>query len=206
MRIIQLQVGPLAVFCYIAYGETDHRGFVIDPGSSPRSILSVIRENEVTVDWIINTHCHMDHTAGNAFIKKKTGAKIVIHELDAGCLRTLPGALFSPFLKGRISPHADRVIHDGDTVTAGVTSLKVIETPGHTPGGISLYGEGNLFTGDTLFTEGIGRTDLKGGSFGDIMHSIQEKIFKLPPETVIWPGHNYGARCSDTVASIKGMF
>lgn len=200
MLIEQIQVGTMAVFCYLVYDEKTNKGILVDPGADPGVIFDKIRMHGLSVEYIVNTHGHADHTAGNFHIKKATDAKILIHADDGRYLRSPGNRIFSRLLGGRISPVPDAYIKEGDIISCGSLELLVMETPGHTPGGITLYSNGNLFTGDTLFTEGTGRTDLKGGSEEALLHSIREKILRYPPETVIWPGHNYGRFPVTTVA------
>lgn len=135
-------------------------------------------------------------------MKKKTGAKIVIHEADAGMLTSTPAMILAMF-RAKASPAADILVRDGDTIEAGRVKLKVLHTPGHTPGGISLYTDGFVFTGDTLFVEAVGRTDLPGGSWKILEQSIRERLYTLPDDTVVLPGHNYGRMPTSTIGSEK---
>jgi len=155
------------------------------------------------VTHIINTHCHADHIAGNAAVKAATHANICIHTDDAGRLGAMTNSVMARMFGGRGSPKADVRLNDGELIAIGSTELEVIHTPGHTPGGICLYHDGHLFTGDTLFVGGIGRTDLPGGSLDQLIASIKKKIYTLPDSTIIWPGHDYGSRPSSTVAHEK---
>ena len=107
---------------------------------------------------------------------------------------------------GKGSPRPFMTLHDKDIITIGTITLKVIHTPGHTEGCICLYTPGHVFTGDTLFTEGMGRTDLPGGSHREIMHSIKQKILTLPDNTIVWPGHHYGRFPKSTVKEQKGFY
>lgn len=131
-----------------------------------------------------------------------TGAQLLIHEADMDQLTGITNRLMARFNKGSASPKPMRTLHDGDIITFGKEQLKVIHTPGHTPGSICLYTPGHIFTGDTLFTEGMGRTDLPGGSYKQIMESIY-RILSLPDDTIIWPGHHYGRFPKSTVAQQK---
>jgi len=140
----------------------------------------------------------VDHIMGNAEMKAKTGAPIVIHEADAPWLGQDSNAMFRMF-GGRPSPPADETVRDGDLIRVGDLSLEVIHTPGHSPGGICLRIPGAVFTGDTLFVGGVGRTDLPGGSWKTLLRSIQERLFVLPADTVVYPGHHYGAARVSTI-------
>jgi len=198
MLIEQMLVGPMAVFSYIVGCEHEKEGLIIDPGGSESRILARAHELGLTIRYVINTHGHADHTCGNRKILSETGAELVVHEADADeILRGLNRA-FTMFMGKRPSPKAHRLVTDGDLLSVGKTGLNIIHTPGHSPGSICLYGEGNLFTGDTLFVGAVGRTDLKGGSFETLLDSLR-KLFTLAPETRVWPGHNYGDAAVSTL-------
>ena len=175
----------------------------IDPAFDTRRILAEVNEDGYKVTHIINTHCHSDHTAGNAAMMAATGAKLLIHELDAGRLNMRLNRLFSRLLGGKGSPKPDILLKDGDVIEIGNTTLKVIHTPGHTLGSICLYTDGHVFTGDTLFVGAVGRTDLPGGSAKRLLKSIHERIYSLPEKTTVWPGHDYGPFPKSTVEDEK---
>ncbi|MBW2431390.1 MAG: MBL fold metallo-hydrolase [Deltaproteobacteria bacterium] len=181
MIIKQLEVGYMDNFCYIVGCEATRKALVIDPGSDVERILSVAEKENLEIVNIVNTHTHGDHTAGNAKLKTLTGAKIILHALDADGY-----------------PEADILITDEETFQLGEITFDVIHTPGHTPGGICLYAQGNLFTGDTLFVGDSGRTDLRGGDRPTLGKSIR-RLMKLPDDAIIWPGHNYGPTPSSTI-------
>jgi glyoxylase-like metal-dependent hydrolase (beta-lactamase superfamily II) len=181
MIIRQLEVGYMDNFCYIVGCENTKKATVIDPGPDVEQIMSAAREEGLDIATIVNTHAHGDHTAGNAKLKALTGAKIVIHELDAGGY-----------------PEADVLLSDEKTLQVGEVVFDVIHTPGHTPGGICLFADGNLFTGDTLFVGDSGRTDLAGGDRATLGKSIR-RLMKLPDTTVVWPGHDYGPTPFSTI-------
>ena len=182
MIIKQLKMGIMDNFCYLIGCEKSRKAMVIDPGTDSARIVSQAQNEGFEIETILNTHAHGDHTAGNAELKKLTGARIVIHELDAGGY-----------------PDADVNLSAEKTLELGEISFDVIHTPGHTPGGICLYAEGNLFTGDTLFVGDSGRTDLAGGHRPTLGASIR-RLMELPDETVVWPGHDYGPTPSSTLA------
>ena len=181
MIIKQLEVGFMDNFCYIIGCEDTRQAMVIDPGSDAERILSAADKEDLKIVNIVNTHGHGDHTAGNARLKSLTGAEIIIHALDADGY-----------------PEADILIIDEDIWQLGEITFDIIHTPGHTPGGICLYAQGNLFTGDTLFVGDSGRTDLTGGHRPTLGKSIR-RLMKLPDDTNIWPGHDYGPTPSSTI-------
>jgi len=202
MLVEQMLVGPMAVFSYIVGCEKKKEGLIIDPAGSENKILSRADDMGLTIRYVVNTHGHADHTCGNRAILSKTGANLVVHQEDANEIVRGLNRAFSMVMGKRPSPEAQKLVTDGDFIRIGQTGLKVIHTPGHTPGSICLYGEGNLFTGDTLFVGAVGRTDLKGGSFDVLLDSLK-KLLSLPPETRVWPGHDYGDAPVSTLAREK---
>lgn len=198
MVIKQIQVGHMAVFAYIVGDEESGEGLVIDPAADTDRILSEATAAGLTIKYIVNTHAHVDHTSGNADMKEKTGAELIIHRDDADMLLSTPPMMLRMF-GGKASPPADRTVEDGDRITVGSVELEVIHTPGHSPGGMALYTPGYVFTGDTLFVEGLGRTDLPGASWDAMYASITKRILTLPGDTVVLPGHNYGRTPTSTI-------
>jgi hydroxyacylglutathione hydrolase len=184
-----LPVGPIMANCYIVGCKETHEASVIDPGDEAEKILLKLAELNLKVKYIINTHGHFDHVGANRKMKEATGADILIHNLDAPMLGSLVQAAASFGLKSENSPPPDKTVDDGDIITFGKISLKVIHTPGHSPGGISLYTPGVLFVGDTLFQGSIGRTDLPGGNFNTLKSSIQNKLFPLDDNCRVFTGH-----------------
>jgi glyoxylase-like metal-dependent hydrolase (beta-lactamase superfamily II) len=199
VEIEQMKVGYMDVFAYLVWCPRTKEALVIDPGGDEALILERIKEKGLTLKYIVNTHGHGDHTDGNMKLKAFSGAKIVMHVEDDKMFNSPMGQEMSRPFGFTPSPDADILVNDGDEILIGDFSLKVIHTPGHSPGGICLYGEGNLFTGDTLFVGGIGRTDLPGASTSQFMKSIKEKLLTLPGETIVWPGHDYGMAPSSTI-------
>jgi hydroxyacylglutathione hydrolase len=181
MIIKQLDIGFMDNFCYIVGCEKTRKALVIDPGHDVDQIVSATEKQGLEIETIVNTHAHGDHTAGNAELKSLTGAKIIIHALDASGY-----------------PTADVLLKDENTLQLGGITFDVIHTPGHTPGGICLHAQGNLFTGDTLFVGDSGRTDLPGGDRPTLGKSIR-RLMQLPDDTVIWPGHDYGPTPTSTI-------
>ena len=182
-------VGPLDTNCYLVYCQETLECAVIDPGAEAERIFPLIVEFELKPVVILNTHGHIDHIGANRDVKDKFDVPLCIHSLDSPLLEKIQEFELSFFLGAKESPPADRVLTDGETIQFGKCSLRVVHTPGHTPGSVSLLGDGILFSGDTLFFGGVGRTDLPGGSTRDLEKSIKEKILTLPPDTVVLPGH-----------------
>lgn len=203
MDIQQIKLSRMETFCYLIADETAKECALIDPAFDIDKILKRVRRSGYTVVYVINTHGHADHCAGNAAMIKATGARLMIHEKDAGRLKAIIGSALSVALGGRRSPEPDVLLKDRDVIAIGDISLTVLHTPGHTPGSICLYTPGHVFTGDTLFVGGVGRTDLPGGSHRYLVSSIRSRIATLPGDTVVWPGHDYGDTPSSTVAREK---
>ena len=200
MIVKQIKLSKMDTFCYLVGDKNTKTCALIDPAFDTQRVLKIAGEMGFTVTHVINTHCHSDHTAGNRAIVAATGARLLIHAVDAERLNTIVNSAFSRVLGGRSSPTPDVLLKDQDVITIGASRLKTIHTPGHTPGGICLYAEGHVFTGDSLFVEAVGRTDLPGGSSVQLLRSIKEKIYTLPGSTIVWPGHDYGPTPSSTVA------
>ena len=198
MILKQFEVSGMAVFAYLLGEEGGGLGLVIDPADDADRILAAADENRVKIQYILNTHGHVDHVMGNEEMKQRTGAQILIHEMDAASLTKIPRAMLAMF-GGRPSPPADRTLKDEEVIQVGSLALKVLHTPGHSPGGICIHVDGMVFTGDTLFVGGVGRTDLPGGSSPLMLRSIQTKLLTLPDETIVLPGHNYGAAPTSTI-------
>jgi len=202
MFIQQMQVGHMAVFAYLVGDPVTGDALVIDPADNTKGILDVAGKNNLRINYIVNTHGHVDHIGGNADMQKLTGAKIIIHEDDAVMLTSTPASMLRMFGASQ-SPPPDILVKDGQTISVGNVNLKVIHTPGHSPGGMCLYTPGYVFTGDTLFVEAIGRTDLPGGSWPTMLNAIKTRLFTLPDDTKVLPGHNYGRMPTSTIGHEK---
>ncbi len=192
MKVEQQMVGMMGVCCYILSCEQTSKAAIVDPGGDEQRLLELVQASNLEVEYIIATHGHPDHVCGNRRIKEATGAAIVMHEADDDFFSQDQVKNYFSMLGFEASPPTDMRVKDGDSISFGEVSLKVIHTPGHTPGGMCLYNKPDLITGDTLFVGGIGRTDFPGGSHHELISSIQQKLLKLPPETIVWPGHGYG--------------
>ncbi len=192
MMLEQLTVGVMGVCCYVLGCPETRQAVVIDPGGDEDRILAVLERHGLTLRYICNTHGHPDHVCGNQALKDKTGARIAMHEADAEFFARPEIDQFFSALGLPSSPPADVRLADGDTIEAGSLKLAVIHTPGHTPGGVCFHTPGHCFTGDTLFVGGVGRTDFPGGDTATLRASIQNRLFPLPDDTVVWPGHGYG--------------
>ena len=184
-------VGPLAVNCYIAGSEITREAAVIDPGGDAGKIIEGLQKNNLKLKYIILTHAHFDHAGAAAELQEETGAQVMVHENDAILLKNTDAqaALFG--MQTARPPKPDYFLKGGDRIKISDVEMEVIETPGHTPGGISLYVKDAeaVFTGDTLFWGSIGRTDLPGGDFNTIIHSLKDKLGRLPDDTKVYPGH-----------------
>jgi glyoxylase-like metal-dependent hydrolase (beta-lactamase superfamily II) len=199
MVVEQYEVGNFGIFCYLIGDEESQEGLFIDPADDAQKLLAEAGSHGLTkIRYIVNTHSHVDHIMGNAEMAKKTGAKIIIHQKDASALVRTPSDLLEMF-GAAPSPPADIMVKEGDVIQVGSVNLKVLHTPGHSPGGISLYLDGMVFTGDTLFVGSVGRTDFPGSSWEVLEASIRQKLYVLPGETVVFPGHNYGSAPTTTI-------
>ncbi len=174
--------------CYIVGSKATGEGMVIDPADEAEKILSSVKGLELEIRLIVLTHGHPDHVGALKMIKDATGAEVLIHADDAESLPKQPlNFVFGPGYPP--PPPPDRLLEEGDSIDIGDRHFSVIHTPGHTPGGICLLGQGTLFSGDTLFNYGIGRYDLPGGDHDQLMNSLHTKIMALPDETIVYPGH-----------------
>ena len=194
MKITCFTVGPLECNCYIVADEAARECAVIDPGGDADLIIRQCESASLTPRFIINTHAHADHIGANAELKERfPDAKLCIGRADAAQLADPVRNLCAMIgLSGKM-PAPDVLLEEGSTIEFGSCLLTVIETPGHTPGSVSLIAEDEgraaVFCGDLIFAGGVGRTDFPGGSFSTLRRSIQEKILKLPEETLLLPGH-----------------
>jgi hydroxyacylglutathione hydrolase len=190
MIVYTFQLGPMQANCYILECEKTRSAIVIDPGDEADVILDIISDRKLKLEFIINTHGHIDHISANNELKKKTSAKLCIHRLDADLIVD-PQKNLSSFIGKPISSlPPDRILEDGDIIESGTIKLKVIHTPGHSPGGICLLADDAIFTGDLLFAGGIGRYDFPGSSYDQIMESLK-KVIELGDDLIVYPGHGF---------------
>lgn len=184
-----MPVGQMGANCYIIGCEQTKEGAVIDPGEEGRRIVAKAKELGLNIKSIILTHGHIDHIMAVDAVKEATGAQILIHREDAPML--VDGKKNMSYFMGSLKNYsaADVLLKDGDTIKVGNLELKVLHTPGHTPGGICLVVEGKIISGDTLFEGSVGRSDFPGGSHDTLIASIKNKLMAYPDETKVYPGH-----------------
>jgi len=181
LRIIP--VGDLRVNCYIVADEISKEALVIDPGAQPSRILPIIERQKLQVNYIINTHGHYDHVGANVPVHRFTGSPVLMHPAD------IPVMDMMKHFAETEPTRPDQELTDGQILNIGTLQFTVIHTPGHSPGGVSLAGEGVVFTGDTLFAGDVGRYDLLGSSKEALKNSLQ-RLMELPSETIVYPGHD----------------
>ncbi len=191
LMIRGIVVGVFQENCWVVGSRRTGEAICIDPGDQPDEILALAKDMGVTIKYIANSHAHVDHILGVAGVHAATGAKFLLHQDDLDLLRNgWKGAAERFGIDvGQGPPDPDMFVHDGDKVEVDGLQLTAITTPGHTPGSVSYYSEGMLFSGDTLFRGSIGRTDLPGGDMVQEMTSICDRLLVLPDETLVLPGH-----------------
>jgi hydroxyacylglutathione hydrolase len=190
MILQMLTVGPFGSNCYIVGSEKTKEGIIVDPGADAEAIIQAVQKLELKITMIIVTHAHADHMGALNEVKKALKAPYALHAEDAAALPEV--GKYLPMILGIKMdplPAPDKLLNEGDIIKVGEYSFKVLHTPGHSPGGISLAGNGVVFSGDTLFNFGIGRTDFPGCSYDELMKSIGTKLMALPDKTIVLSGH-----------------
>ncbi|MEG0829006.1 MAG: MBL fold metallo-hydrolase [Anaerovoracaceae bacterium] len=191
MKITNLPSGPLAVNTYLVVDETTNKGFIVDPGGHNTKLTQMVNSENIDIEYIILTHGHGDHTGGvkqhmqdfpNAKLAASIEEKAMLADADMN-MSTMVFSVPITFVE------ADLWVKNGDTLKIGNMELKFIHTPGHSPGGMCILVDNVLFSGDTLFCQSVGRTDFPGCSFDDLKESIHKKLFVLPDDTKVFPGH-----------------
>jgi len=187
-KIHPLVVGQLQTNCYVITSRSE--GIIVDPGDEPERILRFIKDIDATPTRIVATHTHFDHVLSVDGIRKATKAPFLIHRDDLPMLESMQSRVRQIMgFEVPAPPKVDGYLKDGDVVRVGDETIRVLHTPGHSPGSISLVGDGYVLTGDALFNQSIGRTDLPGGDLETLIHSIRERLFKLDDDTIVYPGH-----------------
>jgi len=187
--IHQLSVGPLQVNCFLVACQKTREAMVVDPGEDADRILSLAGIEGLTINVVVNTHGHFDHIGANQQVVTATGATLMLHASDLSLLQNARHHAQVYGLTVTQSPDPDRLIDQGDTFMVGEHEFKVLHVPGHSPGSICLLGDGHLFVGDVLFAGSIGRTDLPGGDFDLLVSGVRKRLFCLPDDTIVHPGH-----------------
>jgi hydroxyacylglutathione hydrolase len=192
MQLRTLTVGPVSCKCSIVACPATGLAAIVDPGGHPEEILAEVAAMGVHVQLLLHTHAHFDHILATAKVAAATGAQIVLHKRERMLYENLPaqGRAFGFFAP--TPPEVSRWLEGGESIAIGELTVQVIHTPGHTPGSVGYYFASPsplLLAGDTLFADSVGRTDLPGGSFDELQRSIREKLYTLPGETRVIPGH-----------------
>ena len=188
MFIKNLVVGPLQVNCFILADEISKEALVVDPGDEPDRIIELLKSNNLTVKYIICTHGHFDHVGAVTELKQQTGAKVLIHEEELEIYNAAKDmAAFWGYDLDSL-PEPDVLLQDGADITVGNLRFKALHTPGHSPGGMCIYGEEIIITGDTVFAGSVGRTDFYGVDINKLKASFK-KLMSLPENTKVLPGH-----------------
>jgi hydroxyacylglutathione hydrolase len=194
MKIQTLTVGPVGCNCNIVACPETGEAVIIDPGGNPERILAAVKAMGVHVKLLLHTHGHFDHILATGEVAKEVGGAILLHRNDRELYDLLPEQCRYFGFRAMRPPTPTRLLHGGESLPIGKLTAQVLHTPGHTPGSVGYYfgpEESVLFSGDTLFSKSIGRTDLEGGSLEDLVTSIQTKLYTLPVDTRVIPGHGF---------------
>jgi len=182
-------VGALETNCYLVSCKETQECAIVDPAAEADKIFILIARKELKPVVILNTHGHIDHIGANRDMKERFDVPLRIHSLDGHMLGNEQQSELDFFLQAKISPPADSFFKDGEKIKIGKSFLRVVHTPGHSPGSVSFIGDGFVLSGDTLFCGGVGRTDLPGGNWEEMENSLKNKILTLPAEMIVLPGH-----------------
>ncbi len=189
MKFTRIPLGVYQANCYIVWDEETKKTAIIDPGGDYKVLKQMIEKKDLDIEYVVLTHAHADHIGAVGDLKNDYNVKVLVHDEDYDMLRNKRINHSDVMGNKVIELKADRKLYDGDEIIIGNTKLNVIHTPGHSKGSICLKADKVLFTGDTLFAGSIGRTDLEGGSYTEIIKSIKNKLTVLPHDTIVYPGH-----------------
>ena len=188
MIIERLVVGPIEANCYLVADEASKEGMIIDPGADAPVILKRILQLGLKIKYIVLTHSHFDHVSAAGAVKKATGATLAAHEADVKSLNDGLLARLAGIVSEKVPP-PDVLLKGWETLSIGKLDFTVLHVPGHSPGGIALYGADAIFSGDSLFEMSIGRTDLPGGSYDQLIDSLNCRLLVLDDDIKVYPGH-----------------
>jgi len=189
MLIETVPVGPLQVNCYLVGCPETRQALVVDPGDEGERLLQLLKSLDLQLKLVVNTHAHFDHVGGNAVLAAQPGVELLLHPDDLPLLGRATAQAAAYGLQTTPSPQPTRLVKEGDRIECGSLGFDVLHLPGHSPGGICLFGHGHLFAGDVLFAGSVGRTDLPGGDHQLLISGIRKKLLPLPGTTVVHPGH-----------------
>ncbi len=191
MFIETIVVGPLQENCYVVACEETKEAVIIDPGAEAERIYAVVSSHDFSLMSVLNTHGHADHVGAVAEIVERTGVPFLMHQDDMFLIEGFDMDPIRAFLQAKTPPRPDRFLHDHETLSIGLLSITVEHTPGHTPGGVCFLIDGVIFSGDTLFANSIGRTDLPGGNQQQLLTSIRERLFSHDDAVTVYSGHGH---------------
>jgi len=189
MIIKTLVIGPIEVNNYLVIDENTRDAALIDAGGDWEKTVKLAKDNNASIKYILNTHGHFDHTAGDYDLREKTGAKVLVHQNDMYFVENIKSHLELYNMPKFETPKIDEYLEDGQVIKVGNLEFKVIHTPGHSEGAVCFLVDNVLFSGDTLFADSVGRTDLPGGSYEKLKDSVINKLFILDESTKVYPGH-----------------
>ena len=199
MIVKRYQTGPLEVNTYVLIDDKTKKAGLIDVGGNIKTIMKDLEKEGITAEFILNTHGHFDHVFGEKEAQKLLNIPVYIHKDDKILLENLKEQLQMWGMPEVEAPEINGTFEDGDEIKLGELKIKVLHTPGHTPGGVGFYCENTLLSGDSLFYHSVGRTDLPLGNYHDLISSVKEKFLSLPDDTIVLPGHD----CETTIGDEK---